>query len=86
MERAAADARYAALHEDAPYHDGSFSSWAEQRSPSHPYHYSEGVTVGVAERDLAPWDKFTTEVSASPVKPLSALDEWRPGEGDAAEN
>lgn len=72
MEREAADAMYAALHEDVPFHDGTFTSWAKDRSHKHPYRFSEGVTIGVASTDLAPHDLFTTEKNASPVPPGSA--------------
>ena len=69
MEREAADALYARLHEKQPYHDGTFTSWAEHRSASHPYHFHDGVKIGVAESDLTPHDMFTTEQNASPVPP-----------------
>lgn len=52
MEQAAAQARWQALHEDLPWHDGSFKSWAKERSRSHPYHFSHGTSVWVAETDL----------------------------------
>ena len=58
MERAAADWRYDTLHEKRPFHDGTFESWAEKRSLSHPYHARDGVTLWVAESDLAPHDHF----------------------------
>lgn len=58
---------YADLHKDAPYHNGTFGSWVKERSASHPYHFSDGVTFGVAGEDLAPHDKFTTDEYASPV-------------------
>ena len=70
MEREAADAAYAALHDQdsgAMFHDGTFTSWAAKRSPSHPYAATAGVTIGVADRDLAPWDRFTKDRDASPV-------------------
>lgn len=72
MEREAAAASYAKLHEKEPYHNGSFTSWSKDRGPSHPYHFNEGVSIGVADENLTPWDKFTTEVNASPVKQASS--------------
>jgi hypothetical protein len=66
MEREAANARYARLHEKSQWHDGSFTRWAEEPSDSHPYRYDHGVTVGVSETDLYPDDDFLTKVSASP--------------------
>jgi predicted amidophosphoribosyltransferase len=69
MEREAAQAAYEAKHEKAPWHDGTFESWAGEQSPEHPYHFRHGVTVGVADRNVAPWDKFTTKAKASPIAP-----------------
>lgn len=69
MEREAAKAAYEQLHKDEPYHDGTFTDWAKDRGPGHPYHYSDGVTFGVAESDPAPHDAFATRVDASPVIP-----------------
>ncbi|HEY9353474.1 MAG TPA: hypothetical protein VIP28_09500, partial [Nocardioides sp.] len=72
MEREAANAAYADLHEDAPFHNGTFTSWAKERSKRHPYRYNDGVTITVAGHDPTPWDKFTTEVNASPAPPASS--------------
>lgn len=67
MEREAADRAYERIHEKRPFHDGTFKSWAEEASESHPYHFRDGVTVYVADEDQAPWDEFTTRESASPL-------------------
>lgn len=69
MNLEAAGAAYDALHKDQPWHDGTFKSWREERSASHPYHYTHGVKFGIADHDMAPWDAFTTDVNASPEKP-----------------
>lgn len=69
MEREAAQAAYDALHKDMEWHDGSFQSWAKERSASHPYHFRYGVKIGVAAADLTPYDAFTTEIDASPIPP-----------------
>lgn len=69
MERLAAEAMYLALHEERPFHDGTFTSWAKERSRSHPYGAMEGMTIGVSDTDLAPWDHFTTKRDASPFAP-----------------
>lgn len=62
MERAAAEWRYDSLHEDAPYHDGTFPTnpdrWSVKRTADFPYHYRDGVTLWVAEADLSPHDHF----------------------------
>lgn len=68
-EREAAEAAYGALHEEKPWHDGTYTSWAKNRSASHPYRFDMGVTIGVADHDLAPWDQFTTQRGASPLPP-----------------
>ena len=58
MERMAAVARYERLHEDLPYHDGTFSSWRKKPDDEHPYHFQWGVSVWVAEKDWSPDDDF----------------------------
>lgn len=79
MEREAAEAGYADVHKDRPWHDGTHTKWSDMRSPKHPYRYDMGVTIGVAPYDVTPWDsEWTTRESASPVPPVG--DE---GEGDA---
>jgi hypothetical protein len=69
MEREAAQAAYDALHKKMQWHDGTFTSWAEERSNVHPVPATAGVTVGVADHDLTPWDHFNTLVEASPRRP-----------------
>lgn len=66
MESAAANARYDAKHEARPYHDGTFQSWAKERSPHHPYHARDGVSIWVHDVDLAPDDDFLTDGEAVP--------------------
>lgn len=68
MEREAARAAYEALHEDEPFHDGTFTSWSKERTQSHPYHANEGVKFGVADVDFAPEDKFATDRYARPTE------------------
>ena len=51
MERQAAVARWAKLHEKEPYHDGSFQVWSKTRTPETPYHYDDGVTIWVTDTD-----------------------------------
>lgn len=58
MERAAANRRYAALHEKRPFHDGTFKRWSENATPSTPYHYGDGVTIWAASHDVNPDDNF----------------------------
>lgn len=66
MERDAANARYARLHSDRPWHNGRFQGWSKEPSTAAPYKYDMGVTIGVSDTDLRPDDKFLTEESASP--------------------
>lgn len=64
MEREAAEARYRRLHEGenrAGWHDGTFTSWAKNADADHPYHFMHGVTIWVADQDLAPDDDFLSE-------------------------
>lgn len=60
MEKQAALARYAELHQDLPYHDGTFSHWAKERSSLTPYRFDDGVNIGVALVDYQPDDDFLT--------------------------
>lgn len=43
MVLAAEQGRDREKHEKRPYHDGSFTHWAEKASKQHPYHYTAGV-------------------------------------------
>lgn len=58
MARAAADHQYDALHEKAPFHNGTFTEWGAKWSKKTPYHYRDGVTLWVAADDLTPHDHF----------------------------
>lgn len=60
-ERESAWARYRALHEKAPWHDGTESSWSEKQDVDHPYHFDHGVTVWVASQDVNPSDDFLAQ-------------------------
>lgn len=68
MERAAAERAFDKLHEDAPFHDGSFASWAKEWSEEYPYHAKDGMTVYVADTDVNPGDLFTADADAVPVQ------------------
>ena len=65
METQAAQAAYERLHEKAPWHDGTFESWAKDASSSHPYHLSHGTTIWVAETDLCLGGDFLSADSPS---------------------
>lgn len=69
MERAAAERVYDLLHKDAPYHDGTWQEWVAEPSRSHPFHFSDGVTIWATQSDLSPGDKFLTDADARPVDP-----------------
>lgn len=57
---AAAEAAYDALHEDKPFHDGSFRLWSAKRGGKYRFHYRDGVTLTVHREDLSPDDDFLT--------------------------
>lgn len=76
MEAEAAQARYESLHEKRPYHDGTFKSWAKDRSAKHPYHFKAGVTISVASVDLNPHDHFLGD----------SCDECSPSGGNAPDD
>jgi hypothetical protein len=54
MELAATERKWATLHEDLPWHDGTFSSWSKERNAEHPCHYNDGVRIWVADVDYDP--------------------------------
>lgn len=55
---AAAQRLYEELHKDEPYHDGSFEQWSKTASADFPFHYSDGVSIYLAETDENPEDDF----------------------------
>lgn len=63
MANAAANRRYDEVHQDLPFHDGTFTKWAKESSLATPYHYREGVNVWVADVDWTPDDDFLTPPS-----------------------
>lgn len=54
----AAARRYELLHQEAPYHDGTFESWSKEPSLSHPFRYDDGVRITLSRLDLTPDDDF----------------------------
>lgn len=54
MALAVANWMYDQRHEEQPFHDGTFKSWAGNRSSSHPYHFRDGVSIWVSKFDLTP--------------------------------
>jgi hypothetical protein len=52
MEREAAVARYAELHDKAKFHDGTFTTWGAIRSLETPYQYGEGASIIATAKDL----------------------------------
>ena len=66
MQLAGAQALYADLHEERPYHDGTFADWSKERTSQHPFHHNDGVTIILAAEDLFPDDDFLTNERAAP--------------------
>lgn len=60
----AAKGLYAALHEDKPYHDGSFKRWAKERSHSTAFHFSDGVSFYLSEADDPDAEDFLRPATA----------------------
>lgn len=61
MAKAAADWKYDQLHEERPFHDGSFEKsklWTKERTEATPFHYKDGVTILVSTTDLTPDSDF----------------------------
>lgn len=65
MVTEAMQAKYARLHEKRPWHNGSFTDWAEEPSVEHPYHYTHGTTIWVSEQDLAVGGEFLSPSDGS---------------------
>lgn len=61
MQQRAADARYDAIHENAPFHDGTFEHWSEKRDTAHPYHFRDGVTIWLSDTDDTHDDDFLAQ-------------------------
>lgn len=61
MQLKAAMALYSQLHDEAPYHDGSFTRWAKKRSNDYPFHALEGVSFYLAATDVNPDDDFLSD-------------------------
>lgn len=82
---AAANRIYDELHKDKPFHNGAFTRFSEDFSPSTPYHVRDGVRIWISEHDYTPDASFLK--SRNPLKPLpkpvNGDDDGRtPGEGD----
>lgn len=58
MSQKAAQWMWESKHEKEPYHDGSFTNWAKDRSSQFPFHRDDGVTIWVSRLDLTPDDDF----------------------------
>ena len=61
MALAAAKWQYDRIHEELPFHDGSFKVWRAERTDRTPYHYLDGVRLWVSVNDLTPDDDFLTD-------------------------
>lgn len=54
------------LHKDKPWHDGTYTIRMAEFSLLTPFHYTDGVSIGLGVDDFDPDDKFTTDPSAKP--------------------
>lgn len=59
METASAQAAYERLHEKRPWHDGTFTDWADAPSETHPFHHQHGIRIWVSTSDLMLGGHFT---------------------------
>lgn len=67
MAEASANRRYDALHENRPYHNGTFGEWRERPDTDHLFSARDGVTITVAEYDPTPGEDFL-----NPAPPVTA--------------
>jgi hypothetical protein len=73
---------YDRLHDERPFHDGSFQNWAKESSAEFPFHYRDGVTIVLFDHDANPGDEFTTDESADPRSVAAEQLVGEVGEGD----
>lgn len=69
MQLEAAKRRYAKLHEERPYHNGTRTVWAKEPSLQFPFHYSDGVSFWMSPVDLSPDDDFLGQGSVAEQPP-----------------
>jgi hypothetical protein len=62
MQREAAVALYALLHQDRPYHDGTRQNWSAERSREFPYYFGDGVSIFMSQVDLGLGGDFLEQV------------------------
>lgn len=58
MQALGAQRLYDLLHEEEPYHDGSFERWSKTPSYEYPFRYDDGVSIWASDTDLTPEDDF----------------------------
>lgn len=71
----AATRRYELLHEQLPYHDGTFDNWSKHYSADTPYRFDDGVTIWVAPIDYGSGGDFLEQG-------VSLSDDYDDGEVD----
>lgn len=57
-QAAAANRLYDLIHEEQPFHDGSFARWSKDASREFPFHYRDGVTIWLSPVELDADDDF----------------------------
>lgn len=58
MQLRAAERLYGLLHEDMPFHDGTFTRWAKKASRDFPFHYLDGVSIWLSPVEANEEDDF----------------------------
>ena len=85
MQLAGAQALYAGVHEERPYHDGTFTDWSKERTSRHPFRYDDGVSIILAAEDLFADDDFLTNERAAPSR-ADGVDRGHSGPETAAQS
>lgn len=86
---AAAQRRFDEIHEDTPWHDGTYTVFTAKPTTATPFHYMDGVTLWVSSKDLSPDDDFLGDLvtsrppSSGPSVPVGLDGERRPGAHEA---
>lgn len=63
--------RFDEIHEDAQWHDGTYTNFTAKPTTGTPFHYMDGVTLWVSAKDLSPDDDFLGDLVTSTLPPSS---------------
>lgn len=68
MTLAAVRRDFEAVHEELKWHDGTRTSWTQERDDAHPYRYDEGAGIWLSREDLTPDSEFLTPIDQRKIR------------------